>query len=310
MRLYISEELITANRHSAAIKGDYSMNITPLTSAAGKGSSAQGTDKISIPNSTRMINAASIKWLNKVRSAISDHIRTSIEKGKLFELASLGSNMFGVPALSARPSTLQPVLAFEADPNHDLNLVRVYMQDSAGKLNPWEPTPHAVTTTSTPSEPDAQSDTASSSLPRRPPAGSVLSLLGIALDHAQRHSTRADRSAKGRPGREERNGARFAKQTKPTEAEAHGDHQAPYPDLTRPKEAAQRVAESITNMREQQNGMQRAEALLRAKEALQARETARKQLLDVLEAIQSGREDSTDKKISATEKNATGINYQ
>lgn len=181
------------------------MNITPLTSAAGKGSSAQGTDKISIPNSTRMINAASIKWLNKVRSAISDHIRTSIEKGKLFELASLGSNMFGVPALSARSSTLQPVLAFEADPNHDLNLVRVYMQDSAGKLNPWEPTPHAVTTTSTPSEPDAQSDTASSSLPRRPPAGSVLSLLGIALDHAQRHSTRADRSAKGRPGREERN---------------------------------------------------------------------------------------------------------
>ncbi|AOE54640.1 type III effector [Pseudomonas syringae pv. actinidiae] len=310
MRLYISEELITANRHSAAIKGDYSMNITPLTSAAGKGSSAQGTDKISIPNSTRMINAASIKWLNKVRSAISDHIRTSIEKGKLFELASLGSNMFGVPALSARSSTLQPVLAFEADPNHDLNLVRVYMQDSAGKLNPWEPTPHAVTTTSTPSEPDAQSDTASSSLPRRPPAGSVLSLLGIALDHAQRHSTRADRSAKGRPGREERNGARFAKQTKPTEAEAHGDHQAPYPDLTRPKEAAQRVAESITNMREQQNGMQRAEALLRAKEALQAREAARKQLLDVLEAIQSGREDSTDKKISATEKNATGINYQ
>ncbi|GKQ32362.1 type III effector [Pseudomonas syringae pv. theae] len=286
------------------------MNITPLTSAAGKGSSAQGTDKISIPNSTRMINAASIKWLNKVRSAISDHIRTSIEKGKLFELASLGSNMFGVPALSARPSTLQPVLAFEADPNHDLNLVRVYMQDSAGKLNPWEPTPHAVTTTSTPSEPDAQSDTASSSLPRRPPAGSVLSLLGIALDHAQRHSTRADRSAKGRPGREERNGARFAKQTKPTEAEAHGDHQAPYPDLTRPKEAAQRVAESITNMREQQNGMQRAEALLRAKEALQAREAARKQLLDVLDAIQSGREDSTDKKISATEKNATGINYQ
>lgn len=63
-------------------------------------------------------------------------------------------------------------------------------------------------------------------------------------------------------------------------------------------------------MREQKNGMQRAEALLRAKEALQAREAARKQLLDVLEAIQSGREDSTDKKISATEKNATGINYQ
>ncbi|RMW22719.1 Type III effector HopY1 [Pseudomonas syringae pv. antirrhini] len=307
----MSEELITANRHSAAIKGDYSMNITPLTSAAGKGSSAQGTDKISIPNSTRMINAASIKWLNKVRSAISDHIRTSIEKGKLFELASLGSNMFGVPALSARPSTLQPVLAFEADPNHDLNLVRVYMQDSAGKLTPWDPTPNAVTTTSNPSEPDAQSDTASSSLPRRPPAGSVLSLLGIALDHAQRHSPRADRSAKGRPGREERNGARFnAKQTKPTEAEAYGDHQAPDPDLTRPKETAQRVAESINSMREQQNGMQRAEGLLRAKEALQAREAARKQLLDVLEAIQAGREDSTDKKISATEKNATGINYQ
>ncbi|EPM51151.1 type III effector HopY1 [Pseudomonas syringae pv. actinidiae ICMP 18804] len=62
------------------------MNITLLTSAAGKGSSAQGTDKIFIPNSTRMINAASIKWLNKVRSAISDHIRTSIEKGKLFGL--------------------------------------------------------------------------------------------------------------------------------------------------------------------------------------------------------------------------------
>ncbi|KPX48737.1 Type III effector HopY1 [Pseudomonas syringae pv. helianthi] len=287
------------------------MNITPLTSAASKGSAAEVTDKISIPNSTRMINAASIKWLSKVRSAISDHISASIEKGKLFELASLGSNMFGVPALSDRRSTLHPVLGFEPDHNHDLNLVRVHMQDSAGKLNPWEPTPDAVATTSRPSEPDAQAGSASSSLPQRPPAGSVLSLLGIELNQAQRHSPRVDKSIPRRPVREDRNRTRInTKQTKPTAAKAYGEHQTPNPDLTKRKETAQRVAESINRMREQQKGMQHAEALFKTKAALQAREAARKQLLDVLEAIQSGREDSIDKKISATEKNAKGINYQ
>ncbi|MFH7376014.1 type III effector, partial [Pseudomonas syringae pv. tagetis] len=37
------------------MKGDNSMNITALTSAASKGAAAEVTDKISIPNSTRMI---------------------------------------------------------------------------------------------------------------------------------------------------------------------------------------------------------------------------------------------------------------
>lgn len=42
---------------------------------------------------------------------------------------------------------------------------------------------------------------------------------------------------------------------------------------------------------------------------LQAQETARKQQMDVLNAIQSGREDSANKKISATAQNAKGISY-
>jgi poly-gamma-glutamate capsule biosynthesis protein CapA/YwtB (metallophosphatase superfamily) len=42
---------------------------------------------------------------------------------------------------------------------------------------------------------------------------------------------------------------------------------------------------------------------------LQAQETARKQQMDVLNAIQSGREDSANKKVSATAQNAKGISY-
>nr|WP_032632323.1 type III effector [Pseudomonas syringae] len=284
------------------------MNITPLTSTTSKGLAAQDARKIAIPNSTRMINAGSMRWLNKGRCSIGNHIRASIEEGKLFELASLGDNMFGVPAISGRNSTHHPVLRFEPDPNHDLNLVRVYMQDSAGKLNPWEP-PADVVSTPLPA-PEAQAHSASSSLPRRPPASSVLSSLSVALNQAQRDSPRVDKSSGRLLGRAERNGARInAQQTEPTAANACGDHQTHNPDLTRPKDAAQRVAQSINSMREHQNEMQRAEAFLKAKSALQARNAARKQLMDVLDAIQSGREDSFNKKISATEKNAKGINY-
>ncbi|MCF5469851.1 type III effector [Pseudomonas syringae] len=214
------------------------MNITPLTSTTSKGLAVQDASKIAIPNSTRMINASSMRWLNKGRCAIGNHISTSIEKGKLFELTSLGDNMFGVPAISERNSTHHPVLRFEPDPDHDLNLVRAYMQDSAGKLSPWEPLPDAVTTPPPQSLPDAQAHSASSSLPRRPPADSGLSSSRVALNQAQR-----------------------------------------------------------------------AEAFLKTTLALRARNAARKQLMDVRDAIQSGREDSFNKKISATEKNAKGINY-
>jgi hypothetical protein len=42
---------------------------------------------------------------------------------------------------------------------------------------------------------------------------------------------------------------------------------------------------------------------------LQAKETERKQTQDVLNAIQSGKEDSANKKISATAQNAKGISF-
>lgn len=42
---------------------------------------------------------------------------------------------------------------------------------------------------------------------------------------------------------------------------------------------------------------------------LQGEETRRKQTQDVLNAIQSGKEDSTNKKISATAQNAKGISF-
>ncbi|RMN42775.1 HrpA pilus formation protein [Pseudomonas syringae] len=43
--------------------------------------------------------------------------------------------------------------------------------------------------------------------------------------------------------------------------------------------------------------------------AMQAQETMKKQTMDVLNAIQAGKEDSTNKKISATATNAKGISY-
>jgi hypothetical protein len=43
--------------------------------------------------------------------------------------------------------------------------------------------------------------------------------------------------------------------------------------------------------------------------ALQSEETQKKQTTDVLNAIESGKEDSTNKKISASAQNAKGISY-
>lgn len=43
--------------------------------------------------------------------------------------------------------------------------------------------------------------------------------------------------------------------------------------------------------------------------ALQSEETKKKQTTDVLNAIEAGKEDSTNKKISATAQNAKGISY-
>lgn len=42
---------------------------------------------------------------------------------------------------------------------------------------------------------------------------------------------------------------------------------------------------------------------------MQAQETMKKQTMDVLNAIQAGKEDSSNKKISATATNAKGISY-
>ncbi|KPX46114.1 hypothetical protein RA263_01330 [Pseudomonas syringae pv. tagetis] len=42
---------------------------------------------------------------------------------------------------------------------------------------------------------------------------------------------------------------------------------------------------------------------------MQAEEAQRKQTMDVLNAIEAGKEDSTNKKISATAQNAKGISY-
>ncbi|KPW37124.1 Type III effector HopY1 [Pseudomonas coronafaciens pv. atropurpurea] len=286
------------------------MNITSLTSTAGKSPTAQGTEKISIPDSSRMINAVSTRWLNRNRSVIGNHISTSIEKGKLFELASLGDNMFGVPAIAVRNSTYRPVLRFEPDHNQDLNLVEVSMQDSAGKLNPWQPSPDEMAPPSPASLPDAQASSASSSLPRMPPAGATLSSLGTALNQAQRHSARVDKSVARSSGQDERNGARInAKQSKPIATKDCDDPQTTHSDLDRQQDADPRPAEGMNSMGEHQNEMHHAEALLKAKSDLQTREAMHKQHMDVLDAIQSGREDSFDKKISATDENAKGINY-
>nr|BAQ95410.1 HrpA [Pseudomonas syringae pv. tagetis] len=47
----------------------------------------------------------------------------------------------------------------------------------------------------------------------------------------------------------------------------------------------------------------------RGNSILQAEEAQRKQTMDVLNAIEAGKEDSTNKKISATAQNAKGISY-
>jgi hypothetical protein len=143
-----------------------------------------------------MINADSMSWLNKAGNSIGKYITASIENGKLFELASFGANMFGVPSILEHGSTHRPVLNFEPGPDHELNLTHVYMQDSAGKLNHWASSPSMVATPSPLSWPNPQTNLAASSLPQRPPAGSMLSSVSVALSNfhkAQRGSSYTDK---------------------------------------------------------------------------------------------------------------------
>lgn len=102
---------------------------------------AEVAAKLAIPKSKRMINADSLKWVDKFSTSIRKRITSSIQDGKLFELASLGANIFGIPAFSERGLTLRPVLKFEQDHDQDLNLASVDMQDDAGTTHRWASSP-------------------------------------------------------------------------------------------------------------------------------------------------------------------------
>ncbi|MFC6478524.1 type III effector [Pseudomonas asuensis] len=255
------------------------MSIGLLTSTASRilATGTQVAGKISIPNSSRMINAGSMSWLNKAGNSIGKHIIASIESGKLLELVSLGANMFGVPAILDGGSTHHPVVRFEPGPDNELNLASVFMLDSAGKPNHWKSSPNAAAAPSPPWS-SMQTNSASSSLPQRPPAGLGLSLIGVALNNLQKTqgtdkpssvfpgsllSGAAAHTTNRRPSREEYEAKINARQTRPAASTANGISQTNNnPNLNVQKDATQRFAESINSMREHQDEMQRAQAFL------------------------------------------------
>lgn len=148
---------------------------------------SQAVAKLSIPKSSRQINADSLKWLDRLGSSIGKHIRSSIESGKLFELASLGANIFGIPAFLERGETHHPVLNFEPGHDQGLNLSSVDMQSPTGELNQWASARNASATATPPAVPErgrSQNHEAPPPLPQRPHISSLTSM-GLALGNIQ-----------------------------------------------------------------------------------------------------------------------------
>nr|WP_140895995.1 hypothetical protein [Pseudomonas caspiana] len=177
------------------------MDIGQLTKLNTSGLLTAGTQtmaKLPIPKSSRQINADSLKWLDKLGSSIGKRITDSIQKGSLFELASLGANIFGIPAFTERGEAHRPVLNFQPGPDQDLNLASVDMQSPNGKLQRWASAPGGGAPDSPPASPDRpQSNSSPPLLPRRPGAGSTLTSMGVALGNA--HQVKINSQVHGMP---------------------------------------------------------------------------------------------------------------
>jgi hypothetical protein len=180
-------ELIGANHHSAGNNGDYSMIPSSIVRGGGMLLKAvsQAAGKISIPQSKRAINEASLKVLkeaSKAGNVIARHINDSIENGQLSAFFSkvlkVGEHMFSVPAILGRdsddkPTTHKPVLKFKTGKDEDLDLTGVYMQGPEEELNHWDPSSPSGPAQPTSAEPHLPpADNAH--LPRRPPPGAGL----------------------------------------------------------------------------------------------------------------------------------------
>ncbi|NWB92639.1 hypothetical protein [Pseudomonas agarici] len=169
------------------------LNVSGLLTA-----STQALAKLPIPKSSRQINADSLKWLDKLGSSIGNRITASIQNGSLFELASLGANIFGMPAFSERGETHRPVLNFQPGQDQDLNLASVDMQSPDGKLQRWASAPGVGSPDSPPASPNRpQGNSTSPLLPPRPGAKATLTSMGVALGNA--HHVKINGQVHGTP---------------------------------------------------------------------------------------------------------------
>lgn len=149
--------------------------LTKLNTSNLLAGSTQAVAKLAIPKLSRQINADSLKWLDKLGS-IGKQITSSINSGNLFELPSIGPNIFGIPAFSEAGETHHPVLNFEPDHDQDLNLSSVDMQRPTGTLR-WASASNAAALATPPTSPDrAHNNGTPPSLPRRPVAAASLEL--------------------------------------------------------------------------------------------------------------------------------------
>lgn len=157
-----------------------SISSSGLLSAASK-----VAGKLSIPNSPLKINSDSLKWMDKLSSAMNSsmgkRVTDSIKDGSLFQLASMAATTFGARPFTENRQDIRPQLNFEqGHDGQDLNLASVDMQVNGGPLQRWGTAPGAADPAS---PPQAQPSEARPPLPQRPPIKTGLTTVGLGLSN-------------------------------------------------------------------------------------------------------------------------------
>jgi len=204
-------------------------NIDPssLLSAATK-----VAGKLSIPKSPFKINTDSLKWMDSLsltlKSSMGKRVTDSIKDGSLFQVAAAGANVFGIRPFTENGQDIHPQLNFVQGHDQDLNLASIDMKVNNGPSQQWGAAPGAAHPAP---PPQAQPSATRPTLPQRPPVGIGLTSVGLGLGNDQ-----AFRNA--RPAREV------------------------YEARHSSNSNAQHLADSINNMRQQQEELQNAAAFL------------------------------------------------
>lgn len=188
--------------------------------------------KFSIPKSPFKINGDSLGWvegvISKLSASFGKRLMDSIQSNSLFKVAGAGPNTFGMHPFTENGQDFHPQLNFVQDHNQDLNLASVNVKINNGPYQQWGAAPDAAHLAP---PPQAQPSAPRPTLPQRPPVGIGLTSVGLGLGNHQAFKN-------ARPAREV------------------------YEARHSSNSNAQHLADSINNMRQQQEELQNAAAFI------------------------------------------------